>query len=318
MKIKFYGVRGSIPTVLSRDEIHHKLEKILSMATPTDIKTTESIKKYISSLPVSLTSSYGGNTTCIEVVDSVGGINIIDCGTGLKQLGRDMMRTEFGKGAGVANIFMTHTHWDHIQGIPFFVPIYIVGNHFNFYSPFTDLKERIGYQQDFSHFPKELDYMQSSKEFFTLPEDSIVYINNLKITNKSMNHPGRAFGYRFEENGKVFAYTSDCEFNIDEMESIESYRPFFQDADVLVFDAQYTFEESFAKLDWGHSSASIAIDIAAKFNVKRLILFHHDPDYSDEKLDLVLANARTYLSMNRKRVGNLQVDLAYEGLDITI
>jgi ribonuclease BN (tRNA processing enzyme) len=140
----------------------------------------------------------------------------------------------------------------------------------------------------------------------------------MRIINKMMPHPGGAFGYRFEENGKSFVYTSDCEFNIDAIDAIDSYRDFFLNADVAVFDTQYTFEESLNKIDYGHSSASIAIDIAGKFGVKKLILFHHEPDYSDEKLDAVLSNARIYLDMNKRKVGDLIVEIAYEGMEFIL
>ena len=133
-----------------------------------------------------------------------------------------------------------------------------------------------------------------------------------------MRHPGGAFGYRIEENGKSFVYTSDCEFNIDEIDRINAYHDFFNNADVVVFDTQYTFEEYVDKIDWGHSPASIAIDIASQFNVDRLILFHHDPDYDDEKLDHVLSSAKAYMEVNLKKRGKLRVDIAYEGMEIEL
>jgi ribonuclease BN (tRNA processing enzyme) len=133
-----------------------------------------------------------------------------------------------------------------------------------------------------------------------------------------MPHPGTSYGYRIEHNGKVFVYSSDCEFNIEKIDDIQDYHDLFIDADILFFDTQYTFEESMNKMDWGHSSASIAIDIAGRFNIKQLVLFHHDPAYDDEKLDNVLANARIYQRINAKKTGNLKVDIAYEGLELEI
>ncbi len=318
MKVRFWGVRGSIPTPPTGTIIREKLTRALRLATPGDISSDEAIERYIDSLPHSVKGTYGGNTTCLEVRTEDGEILIIDCGTGIKNLGAELMKTEFGKGTGIGTILMTHTHWDHVQGIPFFVPFYIKGNRFNIYSPFKDIKARVEYQQVFSHFPVNLDYMFATKEFFILEKEAAFYHNNIKIINKRMHHPGGAFGYRIEENGKAFVFTSDCEFNIDEIDRIESYKEFFWGADVCVFDTQYTFEEAIDKVDWGHSSASIAIDIALKFNVKKLILFHHEPDYSDEKLELVLSNAKTYMSMNAKHRGSLEIDIAREGAILNI
>ncbi|MCX7679810.1 MAG: MBL fold metallo-hydrolase [Spirochaetes bacterium] len=319
MKVKLWGVRGSLPTTFAPTAIREKIKEVLRYATPKDISSEESIERFLDSLPFSLQRTYGGNTTCVELRTKNNDLIIIDGGTGLKHLGAEIMKEDFGKGKGVATMLFTHTHWDHIQGIPFFAPFYIKGNRFNIYSPFDDIKARIEYQQVFSHFPVNLDYMFATKEFYVLEKEAEFYLNDLKIFNKRMRHPGGCFGYRFEEDGKSFVFTSDCEFNIDEIDHIDSYADFFSNADVVVFDAQYTFEDSVInKVEWGHSSASIAIDISLRFGVKKLVLWHHDPDHSDKKMDTVLANAKAYLNMDKKRRSELEVDIAYEGMELHI
>ncbi|OHD69906.1 MAG: hypothetical protein A2W19_09285 [Spirochaetes bacterium RBG_16_49_21] len=318
MRIKLWGVRGSLPTPVSGDSIAAKIRKALSLARPGDISSEESIDSFIRSLPFSVQSTFGGNTTSIQVVTGSGDLIIIDCGSGIRMLGHELMKGDFGEGRGTATVLLSHTHWDHIQGIPFFLPFYVKGNRFNFYSAFPDLKKRLDYQQAYTHFPVSFDFLPAKKEFFTIEAEEELYVNDTKVVNKLMPHPGAAYGYRIEDGGKVLAYTSDCEFNINEIDHIENYRNFFSDADVVVFDTQYTFEESIDKLEFGHSSASMAIDIAGMFNVKRLILFHHEPNYNDEKLESVLFNAKTYLSMNAGRVGDMRVDIAYEGMEIIL
>ncbi len=313
-----WGARGSLPTPLSGEEITNKIRTALSLARPGDISSAEAIDAFIGTLPFWLRSTYGGNTTCIEVETRAGDLIIVDCGSGMRSLGGELMKKDFGIGKGVASILLTHTHWDHIQGIPFFVPMYIKGNRFNFYSAFPDLKKRLEHQQIASHFPVNFDYLASTKEFITIGSEDDLHLNDTRVLNKVMPHPGSAYGYRIEDGGKTFVYTSDCEFNINEIDDIEKYRGFFADADVVVFDTQYTFDEAIDKFEFGHSSAAIAIDIAGMFNVKRLVLFHHEPNYDDEKLENVLLNARTYLSMNRKRMGDLEIDIAYEGMEMEL
>ncbi len=320
MRIKLWGVRGSIPTPFVHQNVSDKIRKALMLATTRDISSEEAINRFIDSLPFSTRGAYGGNTTCLEVRTKQNDLIVVDGGTGLKNLGASLMKEDFGQGKGTGTMLFTHTHWDHIQGIPFFVPFYIKGNRFNIYSPFDDIKKRIEYQQVFSHFPVNLDYMFATKEFFVLEKEAAFHLNDITIINKRMRHPGGCFGYRFEEDGKTFVFTSDCEFNVDEMDYIESYKDFFSNADVCVFDAQYTFEDSVLnKVDWGHSSASIAIDIASKFNVKKLILWHHDPDHNDEKLDSVLSNAKTYMNMDKKkRSRSMEIEVAYEGMELNL
>ncbi len=318
MRIKLWGVRGSLPSPVSGEIIKRKIQRALTLAKPGDITSEESINSFIKSLPFSIQSTFGGNTTSIQVETGAGDQILIDCGSGLRMLGHELMKGRFGEGKGIASVLLTHTHWDHIQGIPFFLPFYVEGNRFNFYSALPDLKARLEYQQAFTHFPISFDFYKATKEFFTVSAEEDLYINDTKIVNKLMPHPGPTFGYRIEDKGKSFVFTSDCEFNINEIDNIQNFRTFFSDADVAVFDTQYTFEDSIDKLDFGHSSAAIAIDIAGMFNIKRLILFHHDPNYDDEKLESVLFNAKTYLSMNAARVGDTRLDIAYEGMEIEL
>jgi len=318
MKIKFWGVRGSIPSPLTGTDVENKIRKTLALARAGDISSAEAIDHFITTLPFSLKSTYGGNTTCIQVTTSGGDHIILDCGSGLHNLGRELLKGDFSKGKGMASIILSHTHWDHIQGIPFFAPLYFEGNRFNFYSPYSDLKERFELQHTPTHFPIMFDYMPATKEFFTISYDEEFYINDTRIFVKKMPHPGSSIAIRIDDRGKSFVFTSDCEFNVDSVEGIDSYALLFRDADVVCFDTQYTFEESINKLDWGHSSTTIAIDIASMFNAKKLLMFHHDPDYNDEKLENVLANAKTYQRLNRRRSGQLDINIASEGMEITL
>ncbi|MCL1833179.1 MAG: MBL fold metallo-hydrolase [Leptospirales bacterium] len=319
MRIKFWGVRGSFPTTLSTESIEEKIITALTIAKPGDISSEESVRTFVANLPLSVRGTYGGNTTCIEVRTDSGELIIIDCGSGVINLGNELMAGDFGQGKGSANIFLTHTHWDHINGLPFFSPLFIKGNKFNFYSPLPDLQERIEYQQVKTHFPVGFDDMEASKRFFTVKSDEYFHINDIKIYSKSMPHPGGSYGIRIEDGDKVFVYTSDCEFNINAVDDIRDYDDFFKNTDLLVFDTQYTIQEALIdKMSWGHSSASIAIDIAVLYEAKKLVLFHHDPGYSDDKLNTILSNARSYINANRKAKDDFLSEIAYEGLEFEL
>lgn len=318
MKVKFWGVRGSIGSPIKPSQIKEKVEKILSIASPADLQSPTSIRKFLDSLSFSASSTYGGNTTCLEIRDFENNLVIIDGGTGLRDLGNAMMASEFGKGKGKAHWIMTHTHWDHIQGIPFFVPLFIPGNQFEFFSAQEDVEERLRHQFVFTHFPVPFEGYLAQKKFTYIPEGTKIDLGpHITAVSKAVRHPGGGYSYRFTEKGKSIIFASDAEFNLDEMENVDSYISFFKNADVLVFDTQYTFEESLQKIDWGHSSASIATDIALRAKVKKLVMFHHDPSYDDEKLDLVYLRALKYKEMFDPH-GKLEIIMAYEGLEIEV
>ena len=321
MLIRFWGVRGSIASAIDHNIVHEKIKQVLRQATPSDILTEESIKKFMTTLPFSLKGTYGGNTTCLEMRDENDDIYIIDAGSGIRKLGSSLMNEERIRGQAKLNMFFTHSHWDHIQGLLFFIPFFIPGNQIKIYSSFLDIEERLRYQQKKTHFPLSFDEFPADISFQHFNEGDACTINQLELISKPVRHPGGNYTFKFKETignqQKIFVFCSDAEFNLETLENIGDYIDFFADADVLVFDTQYTFAESLQKIDWGHSSASIAADIAIKSNVKKLILFHHDPTYDDEQMDSVTLQAIQYKSLLAPNQ-DLQVEAAYEGLELII
>ena len=160
MKIHFWGVRGSIPKAQSSEELRSKLKKILELANNKKLDSEEKIETFINTLPFYLKNNYGGNTTCIEINDDDGNIFIIDAGSGIKNFGKDLLSRP--KKPDIINLFLTHFHWDHIQGFPFFVPAYMPNETINFYSPKPNFKKIIEKQQNKFNFPVLLNEMQSS------------------------------------------------------------------------------------------------------------------------------------------------------------
>ncbi|EKS01843.1 beta-lactamase family protein [Leptospira mayottensis 200901122] len=288
------------------------MTQILELVRKEGPDTLIDIQKFISKLPPYLTHVVGGNTTCVSVALSNGRRMVFDCGTGLRILGDELMRKEFQNGEGKIALFFSHTHWDHIQGIPFFKPIYIPGNELHFYSPYPDLQERLEKQQSPEFFPIPFSALASTKLFTCLSlGETLDLEGDCKVSFYPLKHPGGSFAYRVEANGKVFIFATDAEFTGEDFDSVTDMKPFFENADLLVLDAQYTLDESFQKFDWGHTSYTMAVNCAVAWNVKKLVLTHHEPVYADDVLDIILGEARAHaVSLGNS---SIRIELAVEG-----
>ncbi len=270
MNIKFWGVRGSIPTPITTGQIRRKAEQLLKNAGNIDLDDELAVKRFIDSRSIVDLGTVGGNTSCVEL-RAGDSIFVFDAGSGIRSLGLELMKTEFGNGGGEVNIFLSHTHWDHIMGFPFFTPAFIPGNRINFFGCHDRLEERITTQQAPDHFPVSIDTMASEKTFNILTPGETVEIGGAKIIPFKMSHPGEAFGYRVEFDSKVFVYASDTEMKSTKEEDTK----YLAKADLLVLDTMYTIGDVLTKTDWGHCSSLIGVDLAHAENVRRLALFHH-------------------------------------------
>jgi phosphoribosyl 1,2-cyclic phosphodiesterase len=256
MRIKFWGVRGSTPTPERRN------------------------------------SRYGGNTPCIEVRLDNGTLIILDCGSGMRGLGKSLLR-EYGERPIHAYIFLTHFHWDHIQGIPFFLPLYRKGNVFLFHSVLRkglELKGAVEGQMVNPYFPVDMSVMGSTRHFYDLDEHPI-NLNGAIISSAPLNHPGECVAYRIDADGASFVLSTDTEPGSAFHD--RAVRELAKGADVFVYDSQYTPEQLIGeKKGWGHSSWLEGTRIAADSGAKRLVLFHHDPDHDDLFVDGLVEKAR--------------------------
>jgi len=221
---------------------------------------------------------------------STGESLIIDGGTGLRNLGIALAR-EHGATQPALHFLMTHFHWDHIQGIPFFAPLYNPANTVTFHSSHNSaqLKEILGGQMSLPYFPVPFEQLPAKKELVSIPPAGISY-GGVTIRPFPLNHPQGATGYRMESDGAVIVHASDFEHGNARLDAV--LKEYAQDADILVYDSQYTPEEYEAKRGWGHSTWVEAVRVARQANVKRLVLFHHDPSHEDTFVEDLIAQAR--------------------------
>lgn len=318
MYIKFWGTRGSIPTPTSSEAIKEKIRQALEGAAGLDLTNKAVLERYLDRLPVTIKGTIGGNTLCLEVRTG-NQILILDAGSGLRLLGIDLMqKRNFARGHQNADILVTHTHWDHIQGFPFFQPAFIPNNHFTFYSPFDDLHDRLDQQQSSNFFPVPISYMSATLEFQKILPDTWHQIGNFKVFPMRTSHPGETYIYRIEDGSSSMVYATDSEYKRLDPESTKRFIEFFRDTDLLIFDAQYSFTEALDKPDWGHGTALMGAEFAYRARAKRLALFHHDPTSTDEKIWLAKEQAEAYLMHHHPNHRTHNVFVARDGVSIEI
>jgi len=313
MNINFWGVRGSIPTPLTPSRIKSKISAIIEQISPEDLDSPENRERFLANLPPWLFGTVGGNSPCVSV--SFNNLNeciIFDCGSGLREMGLAQINAK--SKINHYHIFLSHFHWDHLQGLPFFGPGYNPSNKLEFYSPVGGLEQILCGQMTAPYFPITLEGMASKKIFHYMEDEFDVC--GCKITKKKMNHPGDSYAFCVNQNGKRFIYSTDTELTQNDFINNDENSAFFKDADLLVIDCQYTLGEAIEKYNWGHSAFSLAVDFAANWNIKHMVMFHHDPTYDDHKLYGILQSARWYLE--RMNIKGIELTLATEGLEISI
>ena len=290
MKFRFWGVRGSIPS------------------------------------PGPRTVRYGGNTTCIEVRSSDGTLIVLDAGTGLYPLAQDLMarRAREGEGEIRANIFITHSHWDHIHGLPFFIPLFVKGSKVCLHGAYDQVTGKgiehvMAVQLQNSYFPVGEEGMDATITYQTLEIGQPHQIGNARIDNVVMHHPVTNLGYRISCDGKSVFFTGDHEPfaspHAEDQRRQDEIDAAMAGVDALIVDCSYTIEEYPARRGWGHGTFDGALEMALRVGARALYCTHHEPTRSDDELEAAFAQA---LARFQGRMQGLRVVLAYEGLEVEL
>ena len=233
------------------------------------------------------TIRYGGNTSCVEVTLDDGTLIVLDAGSGIRALGKSL-------GAAHGTLLLTHYHWDHIQGFPFFDSVYIPGSKWRVLGPeFNGAgpNEYLSDQMISPYFPATMSQMSALSGFEIVPQLPF-HLGAAKITTTRLSHPSVTLGYRIEADDSVFVYISDNEVDVAPHDQLANILDLASDADILVHDCQYTEPEYAGKHGWGHSTPRQAVRVAREAGVRELVLFHHDPTHNDEQVEALAEEAR--------------------------
>lgn len=307
LNIHFWGVRGSIPTPLSSQQIRTKLLAALRRIEPKDIESDEARERFVSSLPWWIQGTSGGNTPCVEVTLGDGGRLVFDAGSGMRVMGKLSAPPADRR----YHLFISHFHWDHIQGLPFFDPAYNPEVTFDVYSPYPEMRDYLAAQMSAPYYPVDFSAIERNFSFHVIEPGQALRIGGAVVSCARMSHPGGSYSYSVAENGKKFVYATDIELGQKDFVRTEERSAVFEGADLMLIDSQYTVEEALRKVNWGHSAFCYAIDFADAWKIKKMYMFHHEPTYDDRKLDAILESARLYAGYVSKE--NLVIDVACEG-----
>ncbi|MDM8526517.1 MBL fold metallo-hydrolase [Desulfococcaceae bacterium HSG8] len=313
MNIRFWGVRGSIATPLTSAELTARIEMAVNAGLKAGLTDESQIPVFARELPGHITQVIGGNTACIEV-QAGSKLLILDAGTGIRLLGLDLVQRHRGN-PFEAHILLTHTHWDHISGLPFFVPAFNPKNDLTVYGPSSGLEDRLKGQQTPEYFPVPL---LKTFNVFQLKNQNRFRIGDVRIETLPLNHPGDSYAYRIACGDKTLVYATDSEYKDLSTKALKPFTDFFRGADILIYDAQFTLLENIEKEDWGHSNMFCGIDMALEAGVKTLVFTHHEPVYEDKKLWETLEKANEYMEICQPPGKRIKLYLATEGLEISI
>jgi phosphoribosyl 1,2-cyclic phosphodiesterase len=320
MLVRFWGTRGSLPVAQKAGAIQAKIAQALLAADGRSFADEAEAAAFAeANLPFSTYGAYGGATSCVEIEGADGAFIVCDMGSGLREFGIDAFRRCAAGHPGTFHFFMSHMHWDHIMGFPFFGPAFDPGATIVIHSGHPDTEQALRRQQEEISFPVPFDWLKATFRFVTHQMGETFDAAGLAVTLIRQHHSHDSYGYHFARDGRSVIYSTDSEHKLDNMESEAAFEAFFTGADLVICDTMYSLGDSVSlKADWGHSSNIVAVDLCHAAGVKQLALFHHEPTYTDEDIARMHAETVRYEELVRADRPALDVICAYDGLEIAI
>ena len=318
MRVIFWGTRGSLPTPLSARGVREKLVGALVKGARRGLDTPEKAEAFCEQeLSFAESATFGGNTSCVQIDLGEPDYLLCDLGSGAREFAVAAV-AKHGRAPQTYHVLLSHVHWDHIMGFPFFIPAFTPGNRVRIYSCHAKLEQAIREQNAAPCFPVEFESLGAQIEFVRLEPGKPYSIGGATVTGKPQRHGGDSYGYRIEHGGKTVVYTTDSEHKMEDVAAIQEFVAFLKRADLVIFDSMYSLADSMSlKEDWGHSSNVIGVELCQMAEAKHLCLFHHEPIFDDARIQKILEETIRLEEITRSGAP-LRISSAHDGLVIEV
>jgi phosphoribosyl 1,2-cyclic phosphodiesterase len=320
MLVRFWGTRGSLPVAAQAAPVQAKIARALVAAGGrTFADEAEAAAFAASHLDFATYGSYGGATSCVEIEGADDAFIVCDLGSGVREFGLNSLRRCAEGHARTWHVFLSHMHWDHIMGFPFFGPAFDPGATIIIHSGHPDAEAALRRQQEEISFPVPFDWLKANFQFVVHQVGETFDAAGVAVTLIRQHHSHDSYGFHFARDGRSVIYSTDSEHKLDNMESEAAFEAFFDGADLVICDTMYSLGDTVSlKQDWGHSSNIVAVDLCHAAGARQLALFHHEPTYTDQDIARMHAETVRYEELVRADRPVLEVICAYDGLEVAI
>jgi phosphoribosyl 1,2-cyclic phosphodiesterase len=319
MLVRFWGTRGSLPVAPTAEAARRKIVNALLLADGRRFEDYAEAERFVESeLSFAAGASYGGASPCVELEAGDGSYFICDMGSGLRPFGLDSLKRNAGGHRKTYNFFLSHLHWDHIMGFPFFAPAFDPEAIIRIHAAHPDAEQALRRQQEEISFPVPFDWLRADIQFVQLTPGETHQVDGVHVETKLQAHSHVSYGYRFTDGGQSVVYSTDSEHKLENMNVEAAFIDFFREADLVICDTMYSLADSVSmKEDWGHSSNIVAVDLCHEAKAKKLALFHHEPTYDDEDIQRMHEESIRYEELTRDG-SPLEVICSYDGLEVRV